>query len=253
MRSEILISFVLRAAARAYPNGVSSSSPGLVAIGDLPWVEKEMNGLYPNGVASVAGAKQTQPRWGRDCHSNHRTQGSPPTACNPGLEDGTPIGVRGSRNAFVNRSETAGTENCINSGFHERFIVQTGGAFGHAAANPPQSQLIPDKDLDHVHRTKATAAERYESRSRGHARVEQQVLRPRSADGPQAAFRDRRGFEAKTAGLAAQGGPLSAAVELGAANRRREETARRPAHRRVCQDIAVAAIDHAIFEGRQEP
>ena len=39
---------------RAYPNGVAPSSPGLVGIGDLPWVEKKMNDLYPNGVAPFA-------------------------------------------------------------------------------------------------------------------------------------------------------------------------------------------------------
>jgi hypothetical protein len=49
-------SFVPQASRIAYanPNGVSSHSPGLAAIGGLPRVGSETSGLYPNGVASIA-------------------------------------------------------------------------------------------------------------------------------------------------------------------------------------------------------
>ena len=113
LKSAILMCFVPQASAvaRAYPNGVSSRSPGLIAIGDLPWVEKKMNGLYPNGVAPFVALSGRNPV-GVVVALLSLTQGSPPTACNPGLEDKTPLGyvsaddIRAARGYPLNWSAT---------------------------------------------------------------------------------------------------------------------------------------------------
>ena len=85
-----------------------ASSPGLVAIGDLPWVEAETKDIYPNGVAPAAAPSGRNPV-GVEIAFDHRTQGSTPTACNPGLEAKPRWGMRTS-NTTADRSQAAGTK-----------------------------------------------------------------------------------------------------------------------------------------------
>ena len=83
--------------AHAYPNGVSSQSPGLAAVGGLPRVDRETSASQLQRSCINHGARPIQPTLGLS-----RTQGSPPMACNPGLCDRTPIGVQRHGNRTLN-------------------------------------------------------------------------------------------------------------------------------------------------------
>lgn len=78
----------------ANPNGVASQSPGLAAIGGLPWVDVATSPLNPNGVASMARSDGRNPVGvEKRILLLPRSQGSSPPAINPGLWDATPSGL----------------------------------------------------------------------------------------------------------------------------------------------------------------
>ena len=76
------------------PNGVASQSPGLAAIGGLPWVDVATSPLNPNGVASMARSVGRNPVGvGKRILLLPRSQGCSPPAINPGLWDATLSGL----------------------------------------------------------------------------------------------------------------------------------------------------------------
>ena len=85
-------------AQHAYPNGVSPVSPGLVAIGDLPWVEAQIEWFLPQRGCANSGAKLTQPRWGRGC-SRIVLPRVAAYGVQPWAKGRNAVGVQGSRRA----------------------------------------------------------------------------------------------------------------------------------------------------------